>query len=136
MIAHANREVLRIVDKDGLKSMFTTDLFSELKSAAKRGVKVKLISEVTPENYGETALCRESFEIRHLSGATLRFIDVDSEGVILCGSLDRTKESLDEGKFLKFHDRKFGEIMKFFFDELWNVAEPVEALEQSGKIAV
>jgi sugar-specific transcriptional regulator TrmB len=127
MISRADKEVLRIVDREGLKNMFstTTELFSELKRAAERGVQVKLISDIGPENYQETSYYVKYFEIRHLAGIALRFIDVDANGVILCGSLDRTKDDPEEGKFLKFYDNKFGVIMKFFFDELWTVAEPV-----------
>ena len=129
MVRCAEKEVLRILDEQGLKTMFTNDLFEESRKAAKRGVSVKIISEVTPKNRREAAQCKKSFGIKHLGGAALRFIDVDATYVILCGSLDRSQSDsyLEQGRFLKFSDRRFGETMKFFFDELWGIAQPLDA---------
>ncbi len=131
LVLKSRNEVLRIVDENGLKTMFATDLFEQFKSAARRGVSVKLISEITASNLHEAKTCAKYFKIKHLGGLVLRFIDVDSSSVILCGSLDKSTQSesyLDQGRFLKFHDCTFGKTMKYFFDELWTIAEPIEQL--------
>ena len=108
--------------------MFTADLFGEFKLASKRGVSVRLISEITDTNLREAKVCSRYFQIRHLEGVTLRFIDVDSRAVILCGSLPHSSPdpTFEQGEFLKFHDATFGDTMKFFFDELWTIAKPFE----------
>jgi hypothetical protein len=131
LVRNAQREILRIIDENGLKTMFVTDLFDELRKSAKRGVVVKIISEVTQNNYREAEQCAKYFEFRHLQGLVLRFIDVDSTEVILCGILHpaQSGSSIDEqAKFLRFSDARFGEAMKFFFDETWRLAQPLDSI--------
>jgi signal transduction histidine kinase len=89
----------------------------------KKGVKMRIITEITIDNI---AYCKELIkiaEVRHLNGIKGNFGIVD-------GAIYRASAQVQEGKppteLIKSSSRAFVDQQQFFFETLWNKATPAE----------
>lgn len=88
----------------------------------KRGVRLRVIGEITKKNL---AYCKEvikAVEVRHMQGVSSYFGVSDSEYVALPG----TQEFSPEGPLLYSNEESFVKHHQYLFDTLWGVAIPAD----------
>ena len=126
MARGARSEILRIVSPGGVARTVIAGLDEEYRAAKGRGVGVRMICEVSPENRRYARRLAKSVELRHLSGARLRFTIVDRAVTVLGAKFDETSQSLDSAgdNYIVFDDPGLSEAFRSFFERLWAEAEP------------
>ena len=126
MASQAKSEILRIVSPGGVARTMIAGLDKEYLAAKKRGVNVRVICEVNPKNRAYARRLGKSVELKHLSGARLRFTIVDRAVTMLGAKFDETSQSLDSAadSYIVFDDPGLSEAFRLFFERLWVEAEP------------
>ena len=122
----ADSEILRIVSPGGVARTVLAGLDREYGAAKSRGVSVRVICEVDPKNRSYARRLAKAVQLKHLSGARLRFTIVDRSVTILGAKFDETSQSLDsaEDSYIVFDDPGFSEAFRMFFERLWEEAKP------------
>ena len=121
---------------NGLRRTFMSGLSKDYVSAKSRGVSVRMISEINPDNLPYAKRISKLLELRHLDGVHLRFVVVDRRTAILSARFDESDMSMKTAAddYLVIDDKRFSDAARFIFEHLWNVATPVEKLRSfSGK---
>jgi signal transduction histidine kinase len=100
----------------------------------KRGVRLRVIGEITKENLGHCKEVMKNIDVRHLQGVSSYFGVSDSEYVALPG----TQEFHPEGPLLYSNEESFVRHHQMLFDTLWGIAIPgdvrVGALESGEQL--
>ena len=123
----SRQEVLRIVSAGGVVRTFLAGMDKAYLEAKQRGVSLRMITEVTPQNRMYVRRLSRTVRIRHLEGVHLRFVVVDGSVAIIGAKFDENSMSLNatDNSYLVFKDQKLAEAFRFFFEHLWNGARPL-----------
>lgn len=127
MIRGAKGEVLRIVSSGGITRTFLAGIDKEYALAKSRGVSIRMISEINPQNRRYARRLSRVVQLKHLDGVRLRFTCVDKSESIISARFDEASQSLDsaEDRYIVFRDTKLADCFQFFFEHLWKDAKPV-----------
>jgi sugar-specific transcriptional regulator TrmB len=124
----AKEEVLRVAPPNGLKRVYISGSFREIKSAVERGVTIRLITEINRSNLKFARMLSKIIRVRHLNGVNFRLIVGDRSRVILSTRFDEELLSADtdvDGYFV-FEDPGVAGVGRFLFEHLWSAAVEVE----------
>lgn len=88
----------------------------------KRGVKLRVIGEITRQNLAYCKEIMKTIEIRHMQGVSSYFGVSDSEYVALPGA----QEFSPQGPLLYSNEDSFVRHHQLLFDTLWGVAVPAD----------
>jgi sugar-specific transcriptional regulator TrmB len=124
MIRKSEREYLLVTTAAWLPRMDVVGNLEPLIAASRRGVKVRIITEVTAENFDFIRKCRRVFEIRHHNGAsqTVRMALSDDSEVLF--ALSAKDEVVERMLSLTSDSAPAIEGFKFIFETLWTVSVP------------
>ena len=89
----------------------------------KKGVKIRMVTEVTPENIYYAKDLMEAIEIRHIPGIKGNFGVVDKR-VCLLHSISTEDQPLTHA--IITNSKALAEAQQFLFDTLWNQAIPAQ----------
>ncbi len=128
LVRSAQDEVLRIVSAGGVIRTFKSGLYEYYVQAKKRGVRLRLISEITNDNRNFAKRLSSIVDVRHLEAVHLRFTVIDDSVSVLSARFDENSLSLESSSdsYLVLRDPKFTEAFRFFFEHLWKVARPID----------
>jgi sugar-specific transcriptional regulator TrmB len=125
---NAKYEILRVAPPNGLRRVYTTGSFKEIKSAAERGVTIRLITEINRSNLRFAKMVSKIIHVRHLNGTGFRLIVGDRSRVILSARFDEKLLTADadlDGYFT-FEDPAIAEVGRFLFEHLWSAAVEID----------
>ncbi len=133
LIKSSQNEVLRIVSAGGVVRTFKSGLFEYYVQAKKRGVRLRMISEVTSDNQSFCKRLSDIVEIRNLEGVHLRFTVIDNAVSVLSAKFDENSLSVESSSdsYLVLRDQKFTEAFRFFFEHVWKAARPFNLTSES-----
>jgi two-component system, OmpR family, sensor histidine kinase VicK len=86
-----------------------------------RGCKLRLITEIVPDNIGYCKEIAEFAEVRHLSNIRGNFGIVDEK---IYGGIATTSERQEHTSYLHSTVKEFVDQQQYFFETLWEKAEP------------
>ena len=115
-------EVLRVLSCDGIIRNFNSGFYKEYFDARKRGVRIRMISEINASNRSQAKSLSKAVEFRHLNGIHLRLSVFDKSTVVFGTSYRPRVEDTEENSYLVLHDTKFAEVFRFLFEHLWKIA--------------
>jgi hypothetical protein len=136
LIRSAKSEVLRITSANGiLRTFLPTGSYEEYVRANRRGVKIKMISEINASNSKYANRLSRFVRLRHLPNVRLRFMVVDRRLTTLSVRFDENNLSprSNVDNFLLLSDPKFAEAACFFFQYAWNAAESPASLAKKER---
>ncbi len=125
LVRNASSEVLTVVSPRGVKEIFQRGLNKNYQAAEKRGVSLRIISEVNDDNIDYVKRLQKFAKFRKMSAIHLRFVVSDRSVALLRWRLDRKYAQTDHvtnDDFLIFEDTKFCESLSMFFEDLWQTA--------------
>jgi len=102
--------------------------FDELaEECVKRGVKIRWITNVTPQNVNEIRRFCEIGEVRHLQiNSTIRLVIVDKIETLISSIYDDSFNIKTEGEVtLYINDQNISTFINDYFINLWNNAKPI-----------
>jgi sugar-specific transcriptional regulator TrmB len=102
--------------------------FDELaEECVKRGVKIRWITDVTPQNVNEIRRLCEFGEVRHLQiNSAIRLVIVDKSETLISSIYDDSFNIKTEGEVtLCINDPNISTFINHYFIHLWNDAKPV-----------
>ncbi len=91
-------------------------------SEIKRGIKVRIIADITHNNLGNVKELLDMTEIRHIGGLVGSFGIMDSRQYMIFTTYTESTEVPAQGIFSS--DKRFVEQQRYVFDTLWNQATP------------
>ena len=89
----------------------------------RKGVRLRAITEVTPENISSVKKIMELFEVRHLKGIRSNFAIVDKKECLI-HSISHEDQSLSHA--IVSNARALVEAQQYLYEALWSKAIPVE----------
>ena len=125
LVRNASNEVLTVVSPKGVKEIFQRGLNKHYHAAEKRGVNLRIISEVNEDNTNYVKRLQKFARFKKLPAIHLRFVVSDRSVALLRWRLDRKYAQTDHvtnDDFLVFEDTKFCESLSMFFEDLWQTA--------------
>jgi sugar-specific transcriptional regulator TrmB len=124
----ASNEVMRVISANGIRRSFRHKLLEEYAACAKRGVRVKIITDVSRISKKLVDYCTSNFELRHSSESAMKILIVDSRLAMISGVLDDSNLSLDSpaARSLLSRDRNLAAMLSLIFRHLWESAEPLK----------
>jgi sugar-specific transcriptional regulator TrmB len=128
MLHNAKSEVLWAVPKLEIRRAVIYDRDKMLRDCAQRNVNVRILTEIDEENLREVSRLSKFCEIRHVSRLTSLTTIVDNKELIV-GSAVYAREDLTEGELMHelwTNDSNHVNVMKNFFEKLWNDAVPAK----------
>ncbi|MEM4311160.1 MAG: helix-turn-helix domain-containing protein [Nitrososphaerales archaeon] len=120
LIREAKREVLRVISNRGLKRNIKGGLFDEEVRAAKRGVKITIITNISENNIEEAILYSKFVNLRSSESINMRFSLID-ESILFLGCAGNDKEmslNTKDDIHLLTTDPTLINIMKWVFEYL------------------
>ncbi|MGN6708488.1 MAG: hypothetical protein ACTHKF_03990, partial [Candidatus Nitrosocosmicus sp.] len=96
-------------------------IWDGLVSLKKRGVKIRGVTEVTPNNISYCKKLTEISELRHLDGIRTNFGIADGKQILLHG-VSQEKDPLSQA--IQTTVRGLVEAQQYMFENLWNKAIP------------
>lgn len=90
---------------------------------SKRGVKQRLVTEITKENIDYCRKLAKFMEVRHLDGVEGNLGIIDRK---IYGAIAKTEEYLVPSEFIYSNAKSFVDQQQHFFETLWNKAIPAE----------
>src|SRR6476660_4678795 len=91
-------------------------------SQIKRGIKVRIIADITHNNLGNIKELLDMTEIRHIGGLVGSFGIMDSRQYMIFTTYADSTDIPAQGIFSS--DKRFVEQQRYVFDNLWNQATP------------
>jgi two-component system, OmpR family, sensor histidine kinase VicK len=91
-------------------------------SEIKRGIKVRIIADITHNNLGNIKELLDMTEIRHIGGLVGSFGIMDSRQYMIFTTYTDSTDVPAQGIFSS--DKRFVEQQRYVFDNLWNQATP------------
>jgi len=99
--------------------------FSSIKDAKARGVKVKIASEITPENVGAAKTLSEVAELKYMEHIRARFYIIDGEEVLfMLLPEEEVHPTYDTGIWV--HSPFFAEALEDLLSHAWNKLDDAE----------
>jgi len=117
-IQSAEREIIKVVSAPALRRHFIE--FSEYESeASARGVTVRMLSEITPQNYRVAKNYSECVHLKHVAnlGRSLRYLVIDGSELVLAGTVE-FKDELDRS-VLSTRNEVLVRGCVSYFEEMW-----------------
>ncbi len=129
LVRKANKEVLRIVSAGGLVRTFPSGLYDEYVKAHRKGLSLRMISEINPRNAPYARRLAKVVHLRHLDDVHMRFTVVDRSVAVLGARFNEDSMSLEasEDSYLILEDPKFAEAYCFLFEHVWSAARELKA---------
>lgn len=129
MYAEARKSVLTVFSSSEIVRADTSGLFDMLSQAVKIGLRVRVITAITPANLEIIGKLRELIEVRHLDLKAkpiprVSIID-DNEALFEITTADETQRTSEEVA-LWINSRAFVRNLQAYFEEMWNSATPAE----------
>ncbi len=129
MYAQAQRSVMTVLSPSEIIRAETSGLFDMLGQAAKKELRVRVITAINQANLQIIEKLQESVEIRHLDLKAkpiprVSIID-DSEALFEITTVDETSRSGEEVA-LWINSRAFVRNLQAYFAEMWNSGTPAE----------
>jgi sugar-specific transcriptional regulator TrmB len=123
----ANHEVLRVISPNGIKRSYKYKLLGEYVDCVKRGVKVRIITDITNLPKRLINYCASNFELRHSKESLMKLLIVDRRLVMLSGVPDDSNFSLDSSatRMLVSNDENLLEMLSIIFRHIWDSAKIV-----------
>jgi sugar-specific transcriptional regulator TrmB len=137
LIKSARQEILKISSANGLRRAVAMGLHKHYLKAHQRGVKVRLITAVVPENIRYARMFAKITELRHIDDVHFRFTIADRSAVLLSAKYDDKVilPSSGSDNYFLFNDPAFASALCFLFEHLWEGAETFEdRLKELNKI--
>ncbi|MDE1852626.1 MAG: hypothetical protein KGI38_02630 [Thaumarchaeota archaeon] len=126
LVRTANEEILRVVSSTGLVRNYKFGVLDEYKLCSERGVKIRIISDLSKVPRKVIRFCLEHFELRHSTESSMRLLVVDRSALLFSAvfnDTDMTKESTVD-RYLLVKDEKIARIIAIFFEHLWAASTP------------
>jgi sugar-specific transcriptional regulator TrmB len=123
----ARYDVQRTVSANGLKRNYKYKLLDELIACAKRGVRVRVISNVEQVPRKIVDLLVSSIELRQVTDSLLPFIIVDGETILLSSQFNDSDMTLNSHstRTVLIRDKKFAKLFSLVFEHFWASAKIV-----------
>ncbi|MDQ6724312.1 MAG: hypothetical protein M3Z01_08630, partial [Thermoproteota archaeon] len=100
-----------------------TPLWNEFLELKKKGIKLRLITEITKDNIGYSKKIVKVFETRHLDEVKGNFGIADGREYGGGASITKGEPPIE---FIRSNVKAFVDQQQFFFETLWNKAIPAE----------
>jgi two-component system, OmpR family, sensor histidine kinase VicK len=111
-----------VIDSDGPSiNILYEPIWSGLLSLKKRGVKMRWVTEVTPDNISYCKKMMEVGELRHLDGIRTNFGIADGKQILLHG-VSQEKDPLSQAILTSV--KGLVDAQQYMFENLWNKAIP------------
>jgi sugar-specific transcriptional regulator TrmB len=126
MLRNAKSEVLWMVPKVEIRRSVFYDRDKMLRQCAQRKVKVRIVTEVDKENIREVTKLGKFCDVRHAHGVTSLLTIVDNKELVI-GSGVHTGEDFSSDELINklwTNDSSIINVMKTFFEEVWNNSTP------------
>jgi len=125
----ARHDVQRIISPNGLKRNYKYKLLNEHIACAKRGVRVRIITNTERVPSKILRVLFPSIELRHSPDSLLPSLMVDGETLILSSQFNDNDMSLDSQntRTVLIKDKKFAKLFSLVFEHFWKSAEQVQA---------
>ncbi len=129
MCAQAQKSVMTVLSPSEVIRANTSDLFDLLGSAAKNGLRVRVITAINQTNLEVVEKLSENIEMRHLDLKAkpiprVSIID-DNEALFEITTLDEAPRSGEEVA-LWINSRAFVRNLQAYFEEMWNSGTPAQ----------
>lgn len=124
LIREAKTEVLRILSADGVVRNYQSGFYKEYFRAASRGIKVRMITEVSPQNKDMVKRLSRIITVRYLHDIRLRFTVIDKSVTVFGTSYKPGFKGLEQNSYIIFRDPSFASAFCFFFDHIWDASSP------------
>jgi sugar-specific transcriptional regulator TrmB len=98
------------------------DLYLDMQ---KRGVRIEIVSEVTPTNLQEAEYLMRKIPFRHQNGLQIRLNVFDSDKVLL-GAIQHDEDlniSREDDSYILIRDQVFAQGFIQLFDIIWNTSQ-------------
>src|SRR6185437_15321373 len=116
------KEMDAVIDSEGpAKYVLYEPIWSGLVSVTKRGVKIRGVTEVTPDNISYCKKMTKVGELRHLDGIRTNFGIADGKQILLHG-VSQEKDPLSQAIITSV--KGLVEAQQYMFENLWNKAIP------------
>lgn len=118
----SNEEVIRVMSPNGLKRNYRYGIFEEYLACRQRGVRVRLVTDVTKLPEKIVNLCSANFELRHSNNCSMRLSIIDNS-IAWVGSIrDDANMSLNSQTDSRIFLADTGVIgvIRMLFEELWH----------------
>jgi sugar-specific transcriptional regulator TrmB len=128
MLRNAESEVLWIAPSVEILRAVIYDRDRILRKCAQRKVKVRIVTEVDKKNVKEIEKLSKFCEVRHSTGVTSLATIVDDKEIII-GSAVRPSGDLASGELMHelwTNDSGQVDVMKDFFEKVWNISIPAK----------
>jgi len=124
----AKNDVQRTISPNGLKRNYKYKLLDELIACGKRGVRVRVITNVEQVPKKIIKLLTASIEVRQSTDSLLPFIIVDGETLLLSSQFNDSDMSLDSHstRTVLIRDKKFAKLFSLVFEHFWESAKLVK----------
>lgn len=124
-----------VMDNDGpALTVLYEPIWSSVVSLKKRGIKIRFVTEVTPNNISYCKTMMKVCELRHLDGIRTNFGIADDKQIILHG-VSKEKDPLSQAILTSV--KGLAEAQQYMFENLWNKAIPaiqkIKEIEESIK---
>jgi len=102
-------------------SKLVTNAIKDSISSKEKGVKIRIIAELTNENIPDYKTIMSLVDLRHLDGVQGNFVIADSTEIQMYGV---TKNGTPDAQILRSTVMSFVEQQQYIFDELWKKSIP------------
>ncbi|MEM0075359.1 MAG: helix-turn-helix domain-containing protein [Conexivisphaerales archaeon] len=128
LLKNAKQEILKISSANGLHRAMATGLYKHYTRAHARGVKIRLITNILPENIHYAKMFAKVTELRHISDVYFRFTIADRLVVLLSTKYDDKIIIPGSGSdnYFLFNDPTFASALFFLFEHMWERADTLE----------
>ncbi len=126
MLRNAKTEVLWMVPKNEFRRAIGYGRYKLLRNTTKRGLKVRVITEIDEKNVDEVEKLNRFCDVKHLDGVTSIATIVDDKELII-GSAVYSAENIVNNELMHelwTNDSGHIHLMKEFFEKVWNVSVP------------
>jgi sugar-specific transcriptional regulator TrmB len=123
----ARSDVQRTISPNGIKRNYKYKLLDELIACTKRGVRVRIITNVERVPTKIVNLLLSNVELRHSTDSLLPSIIVDNETVLLSSQFNDNDMSLSSHstRTVLIRDKKFAKLFSLVFEHFWSTAKVV-----------
>jgi len=130
LVRSASAEICRVVSSNGLIRNYKFGVLDEYKKCVARGIRIRILTNLSKVPTRVIRFCSENFETRHLSDASIRLLVVDKNAVLLSAMYNDTEMSMDssDDRYLLISDHTIASVMAHLFEQLWASAIPAEEL--------
>lgn len=121
LLQTATKDVDRVVSANGLKRNYNLKLLRDYKACADRGVRIRIISDLSKVPKHIVRFCNAHFDLRHSSQSTMRILVVDKKMLLLSAIYNDKDPSIQStsDRYLLVVDENFAKVISLMFELLW-----------------